>query len=210
MANTDIAAIGDPSRARHAALPAEARAPETSERAPTPCIRALVDEHHAFIWRTLRRMGVPAGQVDDAAQEVFCVLHRRLFDIRAGRERPFLFAVALNVAADARRKMARSREQIDSAAVDAAVSATPTPEQALDRRQARAQLDEVLDFLGDDARAVFVLVELEGMTAREIASILEIPLGTVASRLRRGRDQFRLGATHLRARAKRVGGDHER
>jgi RNA polymerase sigma-70 factor (ECF subfamily) len=169
-------------------------------------LRALVDAHHLFLWRCIRRMGVPTGQVDDAVQEVFWVAHRRLEDILPDRERAFLFGVAMKVASDVRRKRSRSREELDAAAIGAAVSGSPGPEEMLERQRARAQLDEVLEGLSDDARAVFVLVEMEGMTAPEIAALLEIPLGTVTSRLRRGREQFHGAALRVRARAGFGGG----
>jgi RNA polymerase sigma-70 factor (ECF subfamily) len=184
--------------------------------APLPCtqavdasrdrrLRALVDDHYDVVWRTLRRLGVAPGQVDDAAQEVFWVALRRLEDIRGGRERAFLFGVAARVASDSRRARARSREVADQVAVDGAVEGGPTPEGLLDERQARELLDEVLDALDDEARVVFVLFEIEGLSSPEIASLLELPVGTVASRLRRGRAQFREAAKRARARAARGG-----
>jgi RNA polymerase sigma-70 factor (ECF subfamily) len=181
-------------------------AAEVTDGAAPTRLRALVDAHHLFLWRAVRRMGVPAAQVDDAVQEVFCVAHRRLADIRQDRERAFLFAVAVNIASDMRRKAARSRERLDETAIDVAASAYPGPEEMLDQRRARAQLDDVLDALADDVRAVFVLVEMEGMTLPEVAALLEIPLGTVTSRLRRGREQFHAVAARLRARAGFDGG----
>jgi RNA polymerase sigma-70 factor (ECF subfamily) len=198
----EVEGLGDAPRASRAR---PARVLHVAERS-APRVRAMVDAHHPFIWRSLRRMGVPPAQVDDAVQEVFCVAHRRLDDILPDRERAFLFSVALHVAADARRRRGRSRECADEAAIDAAVSALPTPEEALHRRRLRAQLDEVLDALGADTRAVFVLVELEGMSAPEIAAFLSLPLGTVTSRLRRGREQFHAAAKRLRARAESTEG----
>ena len=163
-------------------------------------VRALVDAYQSFIWRSLRRLGVPAGQVDDATQEVFCVAMRRLDQIERGAERSFLFGVAMRVASDARRAGARSRERMDQAAVDLAVATSPTPEGLLGEQEALALLDEALDALDDEMRVVFVLFEIEGFTSPEIASLLVVPLGTVASRLRRGREQFHAAATRLRAR----------
>jgi RNA polymerase sigma-70 factor (ECF subfamily) len=163
-------------------------------------LRALVAAYQDFIWRSLRRLGVPAAQVDDATQEVFCVAMRRLEQIEPGAERSFLFGVAMRVASDARRACARSRERADQEAVDVAVATSPTPEGLLGQQEALALLDEALDALDDETRAVFVLFEIEGFTSPEIASLLVVPLGTVASRLRRGREQFHAAATRLRAR----------
>src|SRR6516162_7479374 len=85
--------------------PAAARVEPSRQR-----LRALVVAHFDFIWRSLRRLGVPEAGVDDATQRVFCVALRRLEDIEPGRERAFLFHTAMNVATDARRALARSRE----------------------------------------------------------------------------------------------------
>jgi RNA polymerase sigma-70 factor (ECF subfamily) len=163
-------------------------------------LRALVLAYQDFIWRSLRRLGVPAAQADDATQEVFCVAMRRLDDIDRDRERSFLFGVAMRIASDVRRACARSRERADQDAVDVAVATSPTPEGLLGERQARALLDEALDALDDEMRVVFVLFEIERLTSPEIASLLALPVGTVASRLRRGREQFHAAATRLRAR----------
>jgi RNA polymerase sigma-70 factor, ECF subfamily len=169
-------------------------------------LRTLVEAHHEFLWRSVRRLGAPTSQVDDAVQEVFCVAHRRLADIEPGRERAFLFSVARNVTAELRRRAARARVRADEDAIARAVSPAPSPEELLDEERLRARLDEVLDGLGEEARVVFVLIELEGMSAPEVAALLDTPVGTVASRLRRGREQFRAVARRLRARTAFAGG----
>jgi RNA polymerase sigma-70 factor (ECF subfamily) len=168
-------------------------------------LRDLVVVYQDFVWRSLRRLGVPPAQVDDATQEVFLVAARRLDDIETSRERSFLFGVTMRVASDARRARARARERADQAAVDGAIATSPTPEGSVGEQQDRALLDMALDALDDEARAVFVLFEIEGLTSPQIASLLGIALGTVASRLRRGREQFHAAAARLRARLARGG-----
>jgi RNA polymerase sigma-70 factor, ECF subfamily len=153
-------------------------------------LRALVDEYHDFIWRSIRRLGVPEADTDDAVQEVFLVASRRLGAIALGSERAFLFGTAMRVASTQRRGASRRRETPDEHAGDQRDS-TPGPEELTARRRARATLDAVLAELPLDLRTVFVLFELEELTAPEIASLVEIPLGTVASRLRRAREAFR-------------------
>ena len=162
-------------------------------------IRYLVDAHFDFVWRSLRRMGLSGADSDDAAQEVFTVAARRLCDIRPGRERAFLFGTALRVASQQRRRSPARRERLDDRA-EAYVDPQPSPEQLLEKRRARQQLDELLDELPLEQRAVFVLYELEQLTAPEIAALLELPLGTVASRLRRARAGFEASVARLRAR----------
>ena len=163
-------------------------------------LRTLFDGQFDFVWRSLRRLGVPELTVDDATQEVFLVVSRRLGDIEPGRERSFLFATALRVASTARRAAAR-RGIHDDAEVAQLVDHAPGPEELADRKRARDVLDRVLATLELDLRAVFVLYELEEMTMAEIAITLELPPGTVASRLRRAREAFEATAAELRGRS---------
>jgi RNA polymerase sigma-70 factor (ECF subfamily) len=74
---------------------------------------------------------------------------------------------------------------------DEGPSPWPRPDELADRKRAVEALDAVLAELPVELRVIFILFELEGITMREIAEITEIPPGTVASRLRRAREQFR-------------------
>jgi RNA polymerase sigma-70 factor (ECF subfamily) len=151
--------------------------------------RALVVDHFDFVWRLLCRLGVPASDVDDAAQQVFIIATSRLASIEQGRERTFLFGTALRTAATLRRNLRRREKWVKTAPADAP-SPAGTPHDELERRQALALLDEVLSGLSDELRVVFVLSELEDLTAPEVAELEGIPVGTVASRLRRARKEF--------------------
>lgn len=150
--------------------------------------RRLVRDHVDFVWRTVRRLGVPERELEDAVQEVFMVALRRWTDSKKN-PKGFLFYTAVNVAAHARRSRARrhesgeepSEEQIDPALL---------PDQQLELERARALLVQVLDRLPLDLRTVFMLYELEQMTMAEIAELTRSKPGTVASRLRRAREQF--------------------
>jgi RNA polymerase sigma-70 factor (ECF subfamily) len=153
-------------------------------------LSAMFQEHADFVWRSVRRLGVPDANVDDAVQEVFVVASRRLGEIDAGKERAFLFGTAVRVAADARRGAGRRRARISEDEAPDAADPTPAADELVDRKRARALLDEIIASMPDDARPVFVLYELEGMTMAEIAGVLAIPAGTVASRLRRAREMF--------------------
>lgn len=181
-------------------------------------LRAMVDEHFDFIWRSLRRLGVLPGDVDDCAQQVFVVASRRLDAIAPGSERSFLFGTAMRVASGDRRTRARRREvslehgaggaDDDPAGEEAGGAHHPglSPEDAADQRRARALLDEVLAQMPIDLRTVFVLFELEEMSTPEIAELLEIPGGTAASRLRRAREEFQRLVARASARARGPGG----
>ncbi len=150
---------------------------------------AMVQAHFDFIWRLLRRLGVPPADVDDAAQYVFIVAAKRLSSIPEGHERPFLYGTASRVAWRMRRDSARRSRWIEPAMSDA-VGVAPNPEQEFERREALALLDELLGGLADSLRETFVLSEVEGFTAPEISTMLDLPVGTVASRLRRARKEF--------------------
>jgi RNA polymerase sigma-70 factor (ECF subfamily) len=153
-------------------------------------LRGLIDDYIDFVARVLRNAGTPESDVDDEVQRTFIVVANRLDDVRPGCERSFLLRIALNLAAHARRTVARRREVgADEAPemVDGAASA----EQLTDRKRARVLLDRVLDRMDGDLRTVFVLHEIEEMSMSEIADALQIPAGTVASRLRRARVDLR-------------------
>jgi RNA polymerase sigma-70 factor (ECF subfamily) len=163
-------------------------------------LRAVVQTHHDALWRFLRRMGVPEGQVDDATQQVLLVFVRRAADVDEDAERPFLFSTALRVASDVRRKVkaTREREVADAGAMNGHVDPAPDAERQLAHKELRRRLDQILDELAPEQRAVFVLAELEELTMAEISRLLSIAPGTVASRLRRARELVEARARDLR------------
>lgn len=152
-------------------------------------LRRMFDDYFDFTWRSLRRIGLREDDADDAAQRVFLIASQKLDAIRAGSERSFLLGTAVRVASDVRRSAPYRREtpQADPAA---GLAGGARPDELLDQRRARAMLDDALEGLDDDLRTVFVLFELEELTSAEIAALLELPQGTVASRLRRARAAF--------------------
>jgi RNA polymerase sigma-70 factor (ECF subfamily) len=112
-----------------------------------------------------------------------------------------LFGTATRIASDIRRSLARRREVSGESSSDF-VDPAPHAEELLERQRARLVLDELLDDLPDELRAVFILYELEEQTATQIAELLGIPTGTVASRLRRARAEFDQIVKRHRARGK--------
>ncbi|MES1189253.1 MAG: sigma-70 family RNA polymerase sigma factor [Myxococcales bacterium] len=179
---------------------------ESSPRASSQRLVGLVRDHYAFVWRLLRRLGLREGDADDAAQQVFLTASRRLHEVEAPRERAFLYGVALNVGARARRSLGRRREEPLEAASER-VAPEPNAEQVLERRQARALLDQLLDEMPEDLRVVFVLFELEELSTPQIAELCDIPVGTAASRLRRAREDFEERVARAEARRRFSGGD---
>jgi RNA polymerase sigma-70 factor (ECF subfamily) len=177
-------------------------APQTVESAR---LEELVRAEHAYIWRLCRRLGLPDSDADDAIQQVFLIASGRLREVRPGRERAFLYGVAVNVAAKWRQRHARRREQLQES-FEVFGADLPNPEEQLDHRSELRLLDAMLDSMPDDLRTVFVLHEIEQQTAPEIAEALGVALGTVASRLRRARDDFSARLSRFRAR-RRFEGD---
>lgn len=161
-------------------------------------LRRVFDEQFTFIWRYLRRMGLSEADADDAAQQVFVVMARRLEGIETSKERAFLCGTAARVFSEFRRARIRRREVADEAVAEP-VDRRLGPDDLADRERARALLDDVLEQMEDKLRAVFVLFELEEMGTAEIAETLELPSGTVASRLRRARESFRAIVKRMRA-----------
>jgi len=166
-----------------AAAPTEARADYEKRW------RALVNDQVDFIWRSLRRLGVLEADLADAAQQVFLVMARKLDLVRAGSERGFLFQTAVRVASDSRRTRTRRRE-VTQDVLASLPDEGRSPDEDLEAQLRRAQLDRILDKMPIELRAVFVLCDIEELTMAEIAALMDIPPGTVASRLRRARAEF--------------------
>lgn len=182
-----LAAPGD-------ALAAGADAPVDPAR-----LRSLVTDHFDFVWRSLVRLGVPRPDADDAVQQVFLVAVGKLDAIVAGHERAFLFGTALRLASRVRRTHQRRREVLDGEPIEQP-DPTPGADEQLDHARALVTLEGILDALPLELRTVFVLFELEQLTMSEIAALLELPTGTVASRLRRARENFQAATRRLAAR----------
>lgn len=165
-------------------------------REPTR-LEAAMDAHLRLVWCVLRRAGLGESDADEATQDVFMVLHRRLEEVPVRAERSFLIGTALRVASDRRRAQA-ARPQ--APLIHEPPGRGPGADELVALRRARVWLDEALATLSEEQRAVFVLTELEELTAREVAEILEIPLGTVASRLRTARQTFDAAVRRLHLR----------
>ncbi len=156
---------------------------------PTPSFDELYEAELPFVWRTLRAFGVPEDRVEDAAQDAFVVVHRKLdeFEGRASI-RTWLFAIVRRVAQDYRRREHRKggHAQLQVEVSDNA----PSPREAAERSEAARLLVHLLETIDEDKRAVFALVELEQMTVPEAAEALSVNVNTAYSRLRAARMEF--------------------
>jgi RNA polymerase sigma-70 factor (ECF subfamily) len=160
---------------------------------PTLDVAAVYREHFDYVFTNLRRLGVPTSALEDACHDVFVVVHRRArtYDHRCAM-RTWLYGVVRRVAADVRRSGTRHRRR-----VDALGSISPQPTATDDVVAERRLVQDFLDALDDAKREVFILVELEEMTAAEVAVALHINPNTAAARLRAARRAFaeRIAAT---------------
>ena len=162
-------------------------------------VEQLFREHGPFVWRTLRRLGLSETDADDLCQEVFLIAMRRLdsFEQRSSLS-TWLYGISARVALAHRRRASTQREQPWASPPE--VPTQSGPHEAVSDRQAREILDRALDELDDDKREVFVLAELEQMTAKEIAEAIGANASTVYSRLRAARLDFEKAAERCRRR----------
>lgn len=162
-------------------------------------------EHVERVWRIVARLGVAPHSVEDIVQEAFITASRRRSDITPGFEGRFLVATAVRLCANYRRRAhvrcEVGREPLD----DGDASPLPDAEQLLIAKRSRELLDRLLLSLPEPQREVFVLYELEGLSVPEIASLLELPLGTVSSRVWRARARFSELASALQQRVQQEG-----
>lgn len=161
--------------------------------------RQLFDREVAYVWASLQRLGVPESDREDLANEVFFRVYQRLDDYDPSRPvRPWLFAFAARVTSEHRRRPRHRFEQL-GAEDDAREAAVSEPRSRSDDDQL---VHVALAAVDDDRRAVLVLHDLDGYSASEIATALQIPLGTVYTRLRAARDEFTAAVRRLQARSR--------
>ena len=168
--------------------------------ATPPALADVYRDNHAFVWRSLIRLGVSDDRAPDALHDTFMVVARRLSEFEGRADiRTWLFAIAMRVARGMRRDDAREhrrRERVKANRQD-----HHEPHAAAD---AARTLRDLLSHLDEDKRAVFIMAELEGMSAPEIATVLSIKVPTVYSRLRIARQQLERALARHRARERRT------
>jgi RNA polymerase sigma-70 factor (ECF subfamily) len=161
--------------------------PTAAPRIARADLARTYDEHGAYVYRALRHLGVADSDLDDAVQDVFLVLVRRAeeFDGRSS-VRTWLFGIALHVA----RRSRQVRDRRATREVEAELEAPSSPFDETATARDAALLARALDALPDAQREVFVLMELEGLTAPEVSALLAVKLNTVYSRLRLARREI--------------------
>lgn len=147
---------------------------------------AIYAEHFDYVWHTLRRLGVAAADLEDVAHDVFVVVHRRLDDYDPRRPvRPWLFGICYRTASSRRRRF----RTLPPSTVEP-VDVGPTPDAALVAIEARRQVAAALDTMNLEQRAVVVMHDIDEQPAPAIAEALGVPVNTVYSRLRLGRQKL--------------------
>jgi len=187
------------SSATNVACPSRPQA--TVMSTPPPDFRAIYDAHFDFVWRSLRRLGVREPDVLDLAQKVFLTAHFKLPEFE-GRSQisTWLFGIAQRVASDYRRSALIRREiSTDNAELDAVASWHEDFSTESDARRRARAAEAILNKLPEPQRTVFVLFELEEMSGQDIATLLNVSVGTVRSRLRLAREAFRREVKRLSA-----------
>jgi RNA polymerase sigma-70 factor, ECF subfamily len=162
-------------------------------------VEELYQEHYDFVWRTLRRLGVPASAVDDAAQEVFLAAYHGL-DAFAWRSsaKTWLYGIARNMALRHHERAARDEVVEVPESLPDGDGASPA-DIAADTEELRV-LYALLAELDAEKREVFVLAELEGFPANVVGEMIGAKMNTVYSRLRAARAEFEKAAARYRAR----------
>jgi RNA polymerase sigma-70 factor (ECF subfamily) len=183
-------------------LPDMPAPPVRVEARERPSFEEVYDAHFDFVWRTAARLNVPESALDDAVQEVFVVVHRRLADcFDTSTIRSWLYAIVVNVARTFRRAAMRGR--VEGAAENAERTMAPPgpgPDETTERMEGLTVLQSILGGMDEERLEVFVLVELEELSVPEAARLLGIKLNTAYKRLRVGRQEFNEAAVRYRAR----------
>lgn len=150
------------------------------------CLEAFQKELD-YVYRTLRRLGTAPSEIDDLAQEVFLALRRCWDDYDPTRPlRPFLFGISFRIASAYERKR---RREVAFGVVEVG-DAGPGPDDALQSKQARALVIAALERIPLPRRAVLVMHDIDDVPVSQVAAVLDIPLFTVYSRLRKARREL--------------------
>jgi RNA polymerase sigma-70 factor (ECF subfamily) len=155
-----------------------------------PPFSAIYRDYFDFVWSSARRLGVGLDAIDDLVQEIFVVIHTRLATLEhPAALRSWVYGIVRRKVSTYRRSQ-RTREGSGSAVALACQTRESTPFDVAEHREQVKLLSQLLDKLDSPKREVFVLVELEELTVPETARLLAVPVNTVYSRLRAGRQAF--------------------
>lgn len=155
-----------------------------------PGFGAFYDEHIDAVWRLLERLGVPASAIEDAAQDVFVIAHRRMSDFRGESTlKTWVTGITLRVAKDHRRSQSR-RGRLEPIEEALHLEATGRPDEQAAANESLKQVLRLTEQLEENQRLVFTLVEFEGFTVPEVAQLTGVKANTLSTRLRAARARF--------------------
>lgn len=180
--------------------PASAVVPVTAaaEAAPAaPSSAEVFRAHGAFVFRLLRRLGVPDADLDDLVQDVFVIVHRALDRYE---ERSHLRAWLYRITVREASRWRRARPPQGTVDVEQLVASSMAgPEEQAQATEARADFERLLSVLDEERRSVFVLYEIEELSMEDVARAVECPVATAYSRLRSARKLVLAAAKRLEA-----------
>lgn len=170
-----------------------------------PPFAVIYERYFDLVWSAVRQLGVAKDAIDDVVQEVFVVIHSKLSSLQQVESlRSWVYGVTRRTVSTYRRAQ-RNRNASGAQYAEIADWLEPLPATPLDLTELAARQRLLLALLAEldpQKREVFVLAEVEGFTAPEMAEALDIPLNTVYSRLRAARQAFELALARHAARQK--------
>ena len=162
----------------------------------TPSWEDVVREHSARVYRLAYRLSGNAQDAEDLTQETFIRVFRSLAEYTPGTFEGWLHRITTNLFLDLVRRRRRIRFDALPEDTERLPGTAPSPEQVYVDTHLDPQIQAALDALPPDFRAAVVLCDIEGLTYEEIAATLGVKLGTVRSRIHRGRSQLRKALAH--------------
>ena len=162
-----------------------------------PSWEEIVDQHSARVYRLAYRLTGNRQDAEDLTQEVFVRVFRSLHTYQPGTMEGWLHRITTNLFLDQARRKQRIRFDNLSDEAASLLSATgPGPGESHLEQLFEADVEQALAQLAPDFRAVVVLCDIEGLSYEEISEVLGLKLGTVRSRIHRGRAQLRAALAH--------------
>ncbi len=171
-----------------------------------PSWDAVVRTHSARVYRLAYRLTGNPHDAEDLTQEVFVRVFRSLSSYTPGTFEGWLHRITTNLFLDSARRRQRIRfEGLGQDVAGRLPGGDPSPADAFDERHLDGDIQAALRDLAPEYRAAVVLCDIEGLSYEEIAATLDVKLGTVRSRIHRGRAQLRTALEHRRPRGAEAG-----
>jgi RNA polymerase sigma-70 factor, ECF subfamily len=159
----------------------------------------IVRQHSARVFRLAYRLTGNKHDAEDLTQDVFVRVFRSLSSYSPGTFEGWLHRITTNLFLDGARRRQRIRfDALSDESAERLHSREPNPAQSVDDRSLDGDVQAALNALAPEYRAAVVLCDIEGLTYEEIAATLDVKLGTIRSRIHRGRAQLRRALEHRR------------